>query len=270
MQPIGATGFFVSKQESVAIRETRIPERTASLCREHPQPARGVRTRLERLPILMVVHIKRVPVIHTRTPKVSVRDCEAERMNEVQPATGHRAQSSDISCVRRNLGLKEDYVKHRPSLSLYCRRVDEYQRQIENQKNSDHADTIKKLVIVDDERAFTALLEEVLSVILTCPVVTFTSPKAALAYIQREPIGMLVTDYYMPEMSGIELVRALEEAQPGVPAILVTGHQLDNERKATETLISVRNIIQKPFGWKLLAQNVVKHWALSPAPTLRA
>jgi len=187
----------------------------------------------------------------------------------MQPRAGHGAQPAYIARIRGYLGLKQDNVEHGKRLGLYCRRVRQYQRQIETVPNPT-PNEVCKLVIVDDERAFTDLLGDVLSNTLTCPVVTFTSAREALHFIQREPIGMLVTDYYMPATSGIELVQALEEAQPGVPAIMVTGHRLAEEHAKAESLTAVKCIIQKPFGLKHLTDTILKYWAVKPEAVRRS
>lgn len=135
--------------------------------------------------------------------------------------------------------------------------------------NTQSSKAIRKLVIVDDEQAFTTLLGEVLSETLTCPVVTFTSSAQAMEFIKREPIGMLVTDFYMPTISGIDLARELDQSQPGVPAIILTGHRIDGELAQVSSMPAVRTVIQKPFGLKQLAASIVKHWESQPVAAIR-
>lgn len=129
---------------------------------------------------------------------------------------------------------------------------------------------VRKLVIVDDEKAFTNLLEGVLAEALTCPVITFTSPLDALAMIRREPIGMLITDYHMPAMDGIQLVQELDKAQPGVPAIIITGHNLSAYRATAEAIPALKAIIQKPFGLKELKDTIARHWHAKPDSVIRS
>lgn len=128
----------------------------------------------------------------------------------------------------------------------------------------------KKLVVVDDERAFISLLETALTEVLNCPIATFTSPLEALETIKREPIAMLITDYYMPAMDGIQLVQALEELQPGVPAIIVTGHNLKPHKQRADAIPALKAIIQKPFGLKELKETIVCHWRENPESISRS
>jgi two-component system response regulator FixJ len=54
----------------------------------------------------------------------------------------------------------------------------------------------------------------------------FTSGKAFLDYFAANPdiAGCIVTDYRMPEISGIELYEALRKANCSLPLIMVTAH----------------------------------------------
>jgi CheY-like chemotaxis protein len=56
-------------------------------------------------------------------------------------------------------------------------------------------------------------------------VVSAPSGRAALEVLeQRADIDLLFTDFAMPGMSGLELARAIEQARPELPVILVTGY----------------------------------------------
>lgn len=125
-------------------------------------------------------------------------------------------------------------------------------------------------MVVDDERAFVSLLETALTEVLNCPIVTFTSPLEALEMIRREPIAMLISDYYMPSMDGIRLVQHLDEMQPGVPAIIVTGHNLEAYRQKAESIPALKAIIQKPFGLKELKETIFRHWRGNPESIIRS
>ena len=128
----------------------------------------------------------------------------------------------------------------------------------------------RKLVVVDDERAFTSLLEAALSEVFTFQIITFTSPLEALEFLKRESIAMLVTDYHMPGIDGIRLVSELNGLQPGIPAIIVTGHNLEAHRQKAEAIPALKAIIQKPFGLKELKDTISRHWQDDPASILRS
>lgn len=128
----------------------------------------------------------------------------------------------------------------------------------------------RKLVVVDDEKAFTNLLEAVLSESLACPVVTFNSPLEALAYVRAEQIGMLITDYHMPSMDGIKLAQMVNELQPDVPILIITGHNLGSNRATAESIPSLKAIIQKPFGLRELKEAISRHWVAGHGPVIKS
>ncbi len=66
----------------------------------------------------------------------------------------------------------------------------------------------------------------------------------ALEVLEREPgIDLLLTDYAMPGMTGLELMRRVHAGHPGLPALMVTGYAEMPEAAAWDGLA----IIQKPF-----------------------
>lgn len=50
-----------------------------------------------------------------------------------------------------------------------------------------------------------------------------TCPKQALSLFRKSEFDLVVTDYKMPEMNGVELIVALREKAPSLPVILVSG-----------------------------------------------
>lgn len=116
----------------------------------------------------------------------------------------------------------------------------------------------KAIVLVDDEKSYVDLLANMLTENLGCPVFAFTRPLDALAAISGIDIGVVVTDYHMPQMDGFEFIRAAALQLPGVPFILITGHShlIDLTIKPGDPL---RAILPKPFGWRKLADEIAQH-----------
>lgn len=80
-----------------------------------------------------------------------------------------------------------------------------------------------RVLIVDDEKAMT----EVVALALErsgyeCD--TATNGVAALAAFSRQPADVVVTDWKMPGMDGIDLMHRLHADHPRVPVILITAH----------------------------------------------
>src|SRR6185436_8228742 len=53
---------------------------------------------------------------------------------------------------------------------------------------------------------------------------THTSGEAALRALEEHGADVVVTDWKMPEMDGMELLRRVHALRPGLPVILLTAH----------------------------------------------
>jgi putative two-component system response regulator len=81
-------------------------------------------------------------------------------------------------------------------------------------------------LILDDSEMNNLLMMQALKPVAECEPVAFTSPVAALAFLQAnvDRIGIVVTDYDMPGMTGLDVIAAAR-AVPGfahVPIVMVT------------------------------------------------
>ncbi|AZH24696.1 PAS domain S-box protein [Haloplanus aerogenes] len=78
-------------------------------------------------------------------------------------------------------------------------------------------------------------------------VLTETSADAALTRIETDDIDCVVSDYEMPEMDGLDLLRAVRDEWPGLPFILFTGK--GSEEIASEAISAgVTDYLQKGVG----------------------
>src|SRR5919198_2168491 len=78
-----------------------------------------------------------------------------------------------------------------------------------------------RILLVDDEPAVLFTLREVLTV-RGHDVVTAASGAEALG--RMDGVDAALTDLSMPGMTGLELLRAVRERDPGLPVILLTAH----------------------------------------------
>ena len=80
-----------------------------------------------------------------------------------------------------------------------------------------------RIVIVDDEERMTGVVAMALERAgYECE--TCASGEAALAALQTRDADLVVTDWKMPQMDGIELLRRLHARQPRLPVVLLTAH----------------------------------------------
>ena len=123
----------------------------------------------------------------------------------------------------------------------------------------------KCVMLVDDESAYIDLLEQLLGEHLACPVHSFAKPADALAALPRLEVGLIVTDYHMPGMNGLEFLRSVQQTRPGIPAVMITAHEIVLE-DAVQRSPTLRAIVRKPFKWVALAEHISRHWGGSTPP----
>jgi response regulator RpfG family c-di-GMP phosphodiesterase len=87
-------------------------------------------------------------------------------------------------------------------------------------------------------------------------VVTAASGKDALEKMRAEPVDLIITDYKMPGMNGLEFLAQAGDVQPGVPRILITAFpDLDVAIRAINEA-GIENFITKPFESKAVVEQV--------------
>ena len=112
------------------------------------------------------------------------------------------------------------------------------------------------LLIVDDElgmRQFlTHLLQREGHVVRVAE-----NGRVALAQLQQQAPDLIISDIRMPDMSGVDLLRAAKELHPEVEVIMMTAFaNVDTAREAF--LIGAYDFVQKPFDNDLLKEVVTR------------
>ncbi len=102
------------------------------------------------------------------------------------------------------------------------------------------------ILIVDDEQNVSQLLKKVLS---KQGYITYAASSAseALGIIHAHPINIVITDIKMPDMNGIELLKAIKALDTSIAVILITAFA--TLETAVEALkMGARDYIIKPFN----------------------
>src|SRR5262249_27626352 len=104
----------------------------------------------------------------------------------------------------------------------------------------------QRVIYVDDEEALVYLVTRQLE-LRGHAVRGFTSAEAALGAIKAAPAAfdVLVTDYNMPRMPGLQLIAEVQALRPDARVVLTTGYVSDDIRAAAEKL-SLKWIVDKP------------------------
>jgi len=108
--------------------------------------------------------------------------------------------------------------------------------------------------VIDDDAA----LRDSLSFLLgtaRLDVKTYESAEAFLSALPGVNSGCIITDVRMPNMSGVDLLRKLNELQIALPVIVITGH--GDVQLAVEAMkIGAADFIEKPFDDEMLLNAV--------------
>lgn len=83
----------------------------------------------------------------------------------------------------------------------------------------------KKILIVDDNPNMSSLLCEMLEV-FDYESVRANDGAQALDALGRDQFAMVITDMRMPNMSGLELLKAVKENHPKIPVVLISGYSV--------------------------------------------
>lgn len=114
------------------------------------------------------------------------------------------------------------------------------------------------IVIVDDEEAITSLMEINLSK-QQYRVRPFTDSVKCLKYLKttEERIDLVITDYAMPNISGMDILTAVKERDNTIPVILYSGRLSEDEhQKLKQAGASV--ILDKPISFTEMNQCIAK------------
>lgn len=124
----------------------------------------------------------------------------------------------------------------------------------------------KSIVLVDDEKSYTELMSLLLADNLDCHVHGFTRPLDALRLLPVIEPAVIVTDYHMPQLNGIEFIRQAAPIAPQAAFIMITGHNLASEEDQLARLPALKGFLAKPFGWRALADEILRVWPTGTAP----
>src|SRR5918911_114810 len=111
----------------------------------------------------------------------------------------------------------------------------------------------RRVLIVDDEQPIREVYAACLSARYSC--VTATGVKEALAHLAREPFAIVLTDVYMPGLSGVELLRETLARYPDTVVIMVSG--VDRTQRVLDTLrLGAFDYLVKPCDLDVLEHSV--------------
>jgi two-component system, chemotaxis family, chemotaxis protein CheY len=116
-----------------------------------------------------------------------------------------------------------------------------------------------RFLVVDDYAPMREIIRKVLQELGYEHIQEANDGATALPLLQSMPFDMLITDWNMPKLAGIDLVRSVR-AEPNLarlPVIMVTA-EVKREQIIAATQAGVNGYIIKPFTPAVLAEKVRK------------
>lgn len=114
-----------------------------------------------------------------------------------------------------------------------------------------------RVLVVDDDELVTRSLSSFLGLEMDIEPVVFNQSTRAAQYLREQEVDLIISDFLMPEMDGIQLLSEARRVQPQVPRILLTGYaDKENAIKAINE-VRVFQYIEKPWDNEQLRRVVV-------------
>jgi CheY-like chemotaxis protein len=114
--------------------------------------------------------------------------------------------------------------------------------------------TVLHILVVDDDLAVAQTIVQVLD-LLGYKSIRCSNAMEALSQIESQHFDLVLTDYRMPEMTGLDLVSQLRRDECDIPVVMMTGYLATAERFSPEKL-GVFSVLQKPINQAQLEKTV--------------
>jgi len=112
------------------------------------------------------------------------------------------------------------------------------------------------ILIVDDDPSLLKLTQRMFKYIRPkARIITAATGSLALEKIAKHPVNMLVTDYNLPALNGVELAQRAISLMPQLRIILMSGHDEDSIRPQLKD-VQIDGYLNKPFALKDLSTAV--------------
>ena len=113
-----------------------------------------------------------------------------------------------------------------------------------------------KILILDDDNLVTSSLKSLLMLEGFTDVALFNNPNEAVDYLKNNPRDVIISDFKMPEMNGLEFLSKARELYPNSSLILLTGYaDKENAIKAINE-VGLYKYIEKPWDNDELIINI--------------
>ncbi len=116
-----------------------------------------------------------------------------------------------------------------------------------------------KILVVDDFATMRRIVKNILRQIGFTNILEADDGSTALNILRKEKVDLVITDWNMPKMSGLELLKAIraDENLKDIPVMMVTAEAL-KENIIEAVKAGVNQYIVKPFTAQTLQEKLEK------------
>ena len=124
--------------------------------------------------------------------------------------------------------------------------------------------TQSRWMLVDDNEDILMMMSAVLEGLTNAEIECYNTPQAALAAFVEAPerYELVITDFEMPGMDGVELCRRLRAISPAQKIFLATGSGFFTEAAARHAGFSA--LLNKPFPLSVLKAALAENFLREP------
>jgi DNA-binding NtrC family response regulator len=103
------------------------------------------------------------------------------------------------------------------------------------------------VLIVDDEEMVITSIRAFLQLETEYQVTGITSPVEAASFLETNPVEVVLSDYLMPKMNGLQLLARAKDLQPEAARVLLTGHA--DKQSAIQAIndVGLFQYLEKPW-----------------------
>lgn len=104
-----------------------------------------------------------------------------------------------------------------------------------------------EVVLVDDEEMVITSVRAFLTLETEHNIHGFTSPAEAIKHLETSPADVIVSDYLMPQINGLQLLAQAKRLQPEAARILLTGHADKSSAIQAINDVGLYHYLEKPW-----------------------
>jgi DNA-binding NtrC family response regulator len=90
-----------------------------------------------------------------------------------------------------------------------------------------------------------------------CHLTALETAEEGMEAIKKQAYDILVTDYRLPGMDGLEFLRHIQDTQPHIMMVLITAYK--SEDVVSEAVkLGIQDFIEKPFSTKTIEESLTR------------